>query len=364
MSTDTTPRPGEPEAIARAARILAKARNPVIAGLGCDVDGVRAALRLAATIGAAVDHAAKAHERVELRTLADRGIMNTTLSEARHRSDLIVLAGPGAVAWADHGKALADGGGLYPWRGDRGVLCLATGDARPAHVAVNGDVATLGDGMSLFRVVSLIRARLSGKPVGPLPSNGPDLAAIDAVALQMKSASFGVIVTDPEDVDHVTFDTLQALIKDLNAETRFTSLSVPAKHHGRGANLVSAWTTGDRLPVSMGRGYPEQDDWRFDAERLVTSGEADAMLWIGALGDALPSWSGRVPTVALLHHGAKASTADVTIEVGVPGVTHAGVMTDAGRDAFTYLEAKSPQPLPTVAAVVEAIEAAISGGMA
>ncbi|WP_181704113.1 hypothetical protein [Chthonobacter albigriseus] len=361
MSHDTPARPADPQAIARAADILGKARNPVIAGLGCDVDGVRAALQLAARIGAAIDHCSIAHERVELRTLADSGVMNTTVSEARHRADLIVLAGAGAVAWADHGKALADGGGLYSWRGDRGVLCLATGEARPAHVAVNGDVATLGDGLPLHRIVSLIRARLGGRPIGPLPSNGPSAEAIDAVALQMKSASFGVIVVDPEEVDHVTFDAIQGLIKDLNAETRFTSLSVPAKHHGRGANLVSAWTTGDRLPVGMGRGYPEQDDWRFDAERLVTSGEADALLWIGVLGGDLPAWSGRVPTVALIHHGAKANTADVSVEVGVPGVTHGGVLTDSIRDGFTYLEAKSPQPLPTVASVVAAIEAAIAG---
>ncbi|WP_075216717.1 hypothetical protein [Mongoliimonas terrestris] len=356
------PETGADPAIGRAAALLGGARRPVIAGLGCDVDGVRAALRLAAALGASVDHAARAHGRSELRVLADSGVMTTTVAEARHRSDLIVLAGPGAVAWADHAKAFADAGGLYSWRGERGVLCLATGGARPAHVATGTPVAALGDGMSLHRVLSLLRARVGQKPVAPLPGNGPALAAIDAVALQMKSAAFGVMIVDANDADHVTLDALQALVKDLNKETRFTTLGVPAHHHGRGAHLVSAWTTGGHLPVGLGRGYPEQDDWVHDAERRVTAGEADALLWIGALGPDLPAWAAGVPTVALIHHGATANTADVVIEVGVPGVTHGGVLMDAVRDGFAAVDAKAPQPLPSVAAVIAGIEAALIGG--
>lgn len=347
----------------RAADLLSKARRPAIGGLGCDVDGVRAALRLGARLGAMVDHAASAHERVELRIYADSGVMNTTLAEARHRGDLVVLAGPGAVDWADRGTTFADAGGLYPWRGARGMLCLATGGARPTHVSAEAGVAALGDELPLHRVIALIAARLRGRPVGRL-GNGPDLAAIDATALQMKAASFGVIVVDPTDVDHVTFGAIQDLVKALNNETRFTTVAVPAHHHGRGANLVSAWTTGGHLPVGLGRGFPEQDDWRFDLERAVTSDEVDALLWIGALGPDLPAWAGRVPTVALLHHGSASSTADVTIEVGVPGVTHPGVLADAAHSGFSYLEPKAPQDLPSVAEVLAAVEAELSGATA
>lgn len=350
-----------PEAVERAAALLAKARLPAIGGLGTDVDGVRAALKLAARLGAVVEHAAVAHQRVELRAFADGGFMTTTTTEARHRGDLIVLAGPGAVAYADHAKVFADGGGLYPWRGARGVLCLGTGSARPVHMAFEGEAAVLGDGEPLDRLIALVRARLAGRPVGDL-GNGPDLAALDGAALQMKSAAFGVVVYDPTDFDHVALDGLHALVRALNDTTRFSTLAVPAHHHGRGANLVAAWNTGDRLPIGLGRGYPEQDDWRFDIERAVNAGEVDALLWIGALGPDLPAYSGRVPTVALLHHGARDAAADVVIEVGVPGVTHAGVLADSLRDGFAYIEPRAPQTLPTVAAVLGAIAAALAGG--
>ncbi|WP_237154621.1 hypothetical protein [Oryzibacter oryziterrae] len=346
------------ETVESAARLIAKARQPAIGGLGTDVDGVRAALALGLKIGAIVDHAATVYERVDLRVLSDSGVMVTTAAEARHRGDLIVLVGPGAVAWAGHASVFDNGGGLYPWRGPRGVLCIGTGGARPAHMAIDGDVAVLGDDLPLDRVIGLLRARLGGRPVAASPE-GLDVTAIDAAALQMKAASFGVVVADAHDFDHVAYDSLMALVKALNAETRFTTLAVPAHHHGRGANLVSAWTTGGRLPVGMGRGYPEQDDWRFDLERAVGAGEIDALVWVGALGPELPEWAGKVPTVALIHHGAQECRADVVIEVGVPGITHAGVLTDAIRDGFAHVEPRAPQDLPSVAEVLSLLSAAI-----
>ena len=43
-------------AVAEAAKLLSTSRFPVIAGLGADVAGTRAAIALAERLGAAVDH--------------------------------------------------------------------------------------------------------------------------------------------------------------------------------------------------------------------------------------------------------------------------------------------------------------------
>src|SRR5919198_4718848 len=61
------------EAVAEAAAILAGARRPLVAGLGADVAGVRAALALAERVGAVVDHLGSAGLRRDLRVLQDRG---------------------------------------------------------------------------------------------------------------------------------------------------------------------------------------------------------------------------------------------------------------------------------------------------
>ncbi|MDR3406930.1 MAG: amidohydrolase family protein, partial [Methylovirgula sp.] len=51
-----------------------------------------------------------------------------------------------------------------------------------------------------------------------------------------------------------------------------------------GVLQTSGWMTGFPIRTGFGRGYPEHDTWRFDANRLVDAGEADAALWISAYG--------------------------------------------------------------------------------
>ena len=48
--------------------------------------------------------------------------------------------------------------------------------------------------------------------------------------------------------------------------------------------------TGFPMRTAFGRGYPEHDPWRFDATRLVESGEADGALWISAYRATKPQW--------------------------------------------------------------------------
>src|SRR6266700_2596794 len=78
---------GEPvrlgAAIAEAARLLGASRLPIIAGLGTDIAGARAAVALADRIGGVVDHM---HSDATLRDLAvmrEAGAFVTTAHEAR-----------------------------------------------------------------------------------------------------------------------------------------------------------------------------------------------------------------------------------------------------------------------------------------
>ena len=44
------------DAAAAAARLLARSSQPLIAGLGADIEGVRAAIRLAERVGGVIEH--------------------------------------------------------------------------------------------------------------------------------------------------------------------------------------------------------------------------------------------------------------------------------------------------------------------
>ena len=57
--------------------------------------------------------------------------------------------------------------------------------------------------------------------------------------------------------------------------------------------------TGFPLRTGFGRGVPEHDPWRFEASRLIDSGEADCAVWISAYGTRPPAWKRDLPLVAL-----------------------------------------------------------------
>jgi formylmethanofuran dehydrogenase subunit B len=80
-------------AAAGAALLLARSRQPLIAGLGADIDGARAAIALAERVGGVIEHRHSAALLRDLDCLRETGIMLTTLGEARVRADVVLLGG-------------------------------------------------------------------------------------------------------------------------------------------------------------------------------------------------------------------------------------------------------------------------------
>ena len=81
-------------AAAIAASLLGASRQPLIAGLGTDVAGARAATKLAQRIGAAIDHMNADALLRDLDVLRESSLMLTTPSEAGMRADTLLLVGP------------------------------------------------------------------------------------------------------------------------------------------------------------------------------------------------------------------------------------------------------------------------------
>src|SRR5882672_9565161 len=84
-------------AAATAARLLDASRQPLIAGLGADVAGARAAIALAQRIGAVIDHMNADALLRDLDVLREAGVMLTTPSETSLRADTLLLVGPGVI---------------------------------------------------------------------------------------------------------------------------------------------------------------------------------------------------------------------------------------------------------------------------
>jgi formylmethanofuran dehydrogenase subunit B len=334
-------------AIAEAASLLSASRLPVIAGLGTDVAGARAAIKLAQSVGGVVDHM---HSEVLLRDLdvmREAGMMVTTPNEARVRADFLLLVGPGLIeAWPALPERLFANRRIV-W------LCPDAG-ARPENTPKN--MVVVGDDpFELPVILAALRARCAGRPVAHPPLA---LATIDSLMAELKKVHFGVAIWSATQHDSLTIEMLCGLVDDLNNGTRFSGLPSAAADNVAAVQQVAGWMTGFPLRTGFGRGFPEHDSWRFDASRLIDSGEADCALWISAYGARSPTWKRYLPVVALTARPDSLG-ADVTIAVGRPGIDHDAVEHLAITETLSAVSASKPSTAMSVASVIGRIRAAL-----
>jgi formylmethanofuran dehydrogenase subunit B len=338
-------------AIAEAARLLGTSRLPVVAGLGTDIAGARAAIALAERIGGVVDHMHSGALLRDIAVMREAGLYVTTPNEARLRGDTLLLVGPGLIeAWPDLAQRLfsklrtREGG-----EGERQIFWLRPGKGTPPHASIKLIGRNAGE---LPTLLAVLRARIAARPAGKVPKPIAELAAA------LRAARFGVAVWSAAMLDEVTIEMLFGLIDDLNAATRFTGLPLGSGDNARGVLQACGWMTGFPMRTGFGRGYPEHDPWRFDAKRLIDEGEAGCALWISAYRTATPDWHEKIPVIAL---AAAEPDPDqhVYIQVGRPALDHDTVEHDGITGTLVARAASQPSALPSVAGVIGRIAAAL-----
>jgi formylmethanofuran dehydrogenase subunit B len=342
-------------AVAEAAKLLGASRFPVIAGLGTDVAGTRAAIALAQRLGVAVDHI---HSDVVLRSLdvmREAGVMITTPSEAAARADYLLLVGPEvAAAFADFprlffGPPAQESGGALRRIGwicpDRGAVDAFSEGAQSGMVGRNP--------AELSILLAGLRARIAGRPIGRMRT---PKKALDGLAAELATVQFGVAVWSAATLGPLETEMLHGIVADLNAKTRFSSLPLGPPDNALGVLQVCGWTTGFPMRTGFGRGYPEHDPWRFDTTRMVEDGEVDCAVWISAYGTAAPEWTETVPIIALTASDTpKRRAARVTIEVGRPGTDYDAVDYAPAVGALASTAAIKPSHAISVAQVLSEI---------
>jgi formylmethanofuran dehydrogenase subunit B len=335
-------------AIGEAAKLLAASRMPVIAGLGTDVAGARAAIALAQRVGGIVDHMHSTPLLRDLDVMREAGVMVTTPNVARLRADLLLLVGPGLTqVWPEFPERLLS-------NPDRRVIWLCPGDAPETRISHH--TVTVGRNPTELPVLlAALRARCAGRPVAKmkLASN-----KIDAVAGELARVHFGVAVWSAAELDELTVEMLCGLVKDLNATTRFTGLPLAPPDNAAGVQQVSGWMTGFPMRTGFARGFWEHDPWRYDTVRLVDSGEADCAVWISAYGAHAPAWTRRVPLIALGADPDRKGS-DVAIAVGLPHIDHPAVEYWTATGTLCAVKARQPTNRITVADIMTRISAAL-----
>ena len=344
-------------ALAEAASLLSASRCPLIAGLGTDVAGARAAIGLAERVGAVIDHMNSDALLRDLAVLRESGMIVTTPNEARLRADTLLLVGPSLEKAApDLSRWLGLGSsGKGDAAAKRSLVRLCPGGA----VAIAGETIVKRDVDRLPVVLAALRASLAGRRVG---KTDVPAKTIEDIATLLKAARFGVAVWSAVDLDALAIEMLCGIVADLNAETRFTGIAVPPGNNAIGVLQACGWMTGFPMRTGFGRGYPEHDPWRHDGTRMIAAGEADCVMWISAYGAAAPRWPDGPPVIALTTGEATPGRGPaIQIEVGRPGRDHDAVEHCPTLGTLVAVAATQPSETTSVADAIGGIMAAMPG---
>ena len=321
------------EAIKYTARILRKSRQPLFAGLGTDVAGMGAVMKLADMTGGMVDHMHSNGAMLNMKVIQDQGWMMTTMGEVKNRADMIIMIG-------------TDGATNYPRFFERVInnkYSLFTRDNGKKNIVFIGDKSgfkldpqtrklkpdfinctheELGD------VISIIHSIIVGHDIEDNMTR-IKLDPLRKLSERMSQSKYGVIVWAPSELEYshaeLTIQAISELIKYLNRKTRFAGFSLSGNDGGISALNVCAWQSGYPIRVGFNKGYPEYDPYKYSTRNVLKTKEVDALIWISSFNSDNPVPVARIPTIVLsskeiTHH----KKPDVFIPVGTPGLDNTG----------------------------------------
>ena len=345
----------EASAVQRAAELLGHARLPLIGGLLTDIAGAEAALALAGKLGGVIDHAAGEALSKASRILRETGGCPASQGEVRNRADIVVLLGDAPLKRdPDLLEDLfpAETGLPRPGDAPRKLVVLGGGKVKSgSHVPVTSIALGKSD---LPTLIAMLAAAVAGRR---LTATTKDLGELVRLAERLRQAAFPVFVYCPSDLDEPVLHAVLDMVRQLCITTRASALPLPTPGNGDGVNLCSAWTCGLPVRTRFAQGLPEHDPWLYATERLVGSGEADALLWIDALEAEGAKPPRGVRTVVLAgNSGARNAAAEIVIEVACAGRDHDAALYLSRISGIGMVTAATPRmAVPTVAETINRI---------
>lgn len=357
------------EAVAAAAKMISAARLPVFGGLGTEVSGMRAVMSAAEKAGGVVDHALSEGQYRNFKVLQTGGWVTTTLTEARNRADLFIVAGSDLHALHPRFFERVVNVERSMFSGNpakRTIVFLGEGlDTSGVQGSRIGEVVTLPvKGDRIGELVSAMRAIAKGANLPGSTIAGLPRAAVDDLLARCKAAAYGVFVWAPPSLDFPNADlTVQAIaeyVKEINLHARFAGLSLGGNEGAVSAGAVCAWQSGFPLRVSFASGKPDYDTEKYAMARLLAAKESDLLVWIASYTPDLVPPDTDVPMVVLGTPGLKLKrTPAVFIPVGTPGVDHKGLIVRCDNVVSLPLQNLGRSNLPSAADVLAEIEAAL-----
>ena len=271
------------EAVASAAGILAGSKRLLIYGLSSvENDAHREVYRIGELTGGVVDNTSSVCHGPTVIGTQESGEAHGSLAETRHRSDLVIYWGANPLyAHPRHVQRFVKAPGEYSTKREVWVV-----DVRKSVSAGVADrFIQIASGSDL-EVISVIRAILRGHKLDVAEVGGLSCETLQELAGRMKAASYGVLFfglgLSQSKGKHRNIDAAVRLIQDLNYYTRWNMLPMRGHFNVTGANKTSTWQTGYPFAVDFSRGYPRYQPGEYTAVDMLSRGDVDALLNVGA----------------------------------------------------------------------------------
>jgi formylmethanofuran dehydrogenase subunit B len=365
---------GQPAALAdgiqHAAKLLTAARYPLIYGLrhaSCEAQQVAASL--ADWLGACIDTPTSSHHGPWGVSFQGVGEVTSSLGEVANRGDLLIFWGVDPITTHPRHfeRYSVEPKGMFVPRG-RADRTLVVVDIERTPTADAADLflqVTPGRDFEALWTLRALIAEHEPDAAQVLADTGLPLATWQALVERMKQARFGVMFFGTGLAltrgRHLNTEALLAVVRDMNAHTRFVAKAMRAGGNVAGADNVLAWRTGYAFGVNLAQGYPRFNPGEYTANEILLRREADAVLLVGCdldedLAPAARQELAGVPHIVLGHRPtSEAAGADVAFQTSTPGI-HTGGTAYRMDEIPLPLRPAVASPLPRELEVLEAIE--------
>ncbi|MBZ4201038.1 MAG: formylmethanofuran dehydrogenase [Methylotenera sp.] len=349
-------------AVQAAADILSTSQQALFAGLGTEVQGMRALLSLAEKCQATLDHM---HSEASVRnTLAmqNSGWQTTTLSEVKNRADLIVAIGTDIVSSHPRffEKLVWNADSLFN-KGKPSVVYLGVDKADTAALVVAADQARLPEILNALNALSQADSRLSKLDDTALIGGVP-LASLKRILEKIQAAEYAVLVWSASQLDYphaeLTVQSITQWIAQLNESKRVAGLSLNAGDGDISINQTCTWLSGYPSRSRFLADHLSYDTQQFSSAQQLKS--CDALLWVSTFNaHQPPAYAG--PIIAIGHPNTQFERPpEVFIPVGVPGVDNTGTLFRMDGSIALPLKKCRDSHLPRLDHVIRQIEAALN----
>ena len=342
------------DAIAAAADILKRSKQPLFAGLSTDVEGFRALDQLSQKTNATFEHMNHASTGRNMAVLQATGWQTTTLTEVKNRADMILCIGTDIVS---HNPRFFE---RFVWTKNamfikpkmREIVYLGGKDLDTSH----GDLSALKPASvlpcrpsNLPEVLAALHALLLGKSLKARKVAGIAVADLQALSTKLQASKYAVLAWVAKDLDfpnaELAISQITQIVATLNQTTRAAGLPLGGSDGDTSTNYTNVWLNGQILKTE--ETSPDAVVWvnSFNAEKLPQKSPQKNNVPLIVLGNANSQFK-QVP--------------DVFIPVATPGLDCSGTLFRVDGSVTLPLKKIRESDLPTLPEVIRQIEAMLT----